>query len=303
MKEIMMMINPFKEDVGNIPKELYVIKKLLGFIVVFISSMIIAEVIAILGLAAAGYNFLQREMPSKDSMMLIKYYGFSIHLIITILYCKFIEKRSLESMGIVKKKIVKSYFLGTGIAVILLCIIFVLCVFSGAVVYYGKDNDINIILILAYLGGFIIQGAMEEIMCRGFLMNSLLYKIPTNIAILISSLMFAFPHFSTLFQSNTIVVIVGIVNLLLFSTVVSLLMIKYNNIWVSCAVHSIWNFILSIIIGINLSGSNSTSSVFKFSANENMELLSGGKYGIEAGLICTIVLILFVIVLGRKVEK
>ncbi|MHB9941254.1 CPBP family intramembrane metalloprotease domain-containing protein [Clostridium sporogenes] len=303
MKEIMMMINPFKEDVSNISKELYVIKKLLGFIVVFISSMIIAEVIAILGLAAAGYNFLQGEMPSKDSMMLIKYYGFSIHLIITILYCKFIEKRSLESMGIVKKKIVKSYFLGTGIAVILVCIIFILCVFSGAVVYYGKNNDINMTLILAYLGGFIIQGAMEEIMCRGFLMNSLLYKIPTNIAILISSAMFAFPHFFALFQSNTIVVIVGIVNLLLFSTVVSLLMIKYNNIWVSCAVHSIWNFILSIIIGINLSGSNSTSSVFKFSANENMELLSGGKYGIEAGLICTIVLILFVIVLGRKVER
>nr|WP_242568332.1 CPBP family intramembrane glutamic endopeptidase [Clostridium botulinum] len=158
-------------------------------------------------------------------------------------------------------------------------------------------------LILAYLGGFIIQGAMEEIMCRGFLMNSLLYKIPTNIAILVSSLMFAFPHFSTLFQSNIIVVIVGIVNLLLFSTVVSLLMIKYNNIWVSCAVHSVWNFALAIIIGINLSGSNSASSVFKFNANENMKLLSGGKYGIEAGLICTIVLILFVIVLGRKVER
>ncbi|MCW6109285.1 CPBP family intramembrane glutamic endopeptidase [Clostridium sporogenes] len=303
MKEIMMMINPFKEDVGNISKELYVIKKLLGFIVVFISSMIIAEVIAIFGLAAAGYNFLQGDMPSKDSMMLIKYYGFSIHLIITILYCKFIEKRSLESMGIVKKKIVKSYFLGTGIAVILVCIIFILCVFSGAVVYYGKNNDINMTLILAYLGGFIIQGAMEEIMCRGFLMNSLLYKIPTNIAILGSSFMFAFPHFSTLFQSNIIVAIVGIINLLLFSTVVSLLMIKYNNIWVSCAVHSVWNFALAIIIGINLSGSNSASSVFKFNANENMKLLSGGKYGIEAGLICTIVLILFVIVLGRKVER
>lgn len=303
MKEIMMMINPFKEDVGDISKELYVIKKLFGFIVVFISSKIIAEVIVILGLAAAGYNFLQGEMPSNDVMTLIKYYGYSIHVAITILYCKFIEKRNLESMGIVKKKIAKSYFLGTGIAVILLCIIFVLCVFSGAVVYYGKNDDINIILIVAYLGGFIIQGAMEEIMCRGFLMNSLLYKIPTSIAILISSAMFAFPHFFALFQSNTIVVIVGIVNLLLFSTVVSLLMIKYNNIWVSCAVHSIWNFMLSIIIGINLSGSNSASSVFKFNSNENMKLLSGGKYGIEAGLICTIVLILFVIVLGRKGER
>ncbi|MCS4474457.1 CPBP family intramembrane metalloprotease [Clostridium botulinum] len=303
MKEIIMMINPFKEDVGDISKKVYVIKKLLGFIVVLISSKLIAQAIVILGLATAGYDFLHGEMPSNDAMMLIKHYGVSINLVITILYCKFIEKRNLESMGIVKKKIAKSYFVGTGIAVILLCIIFVLSIFSGAVVYYGKNDDINIILILAYLGGFIIQGAMEEIMCRGFLMNSLLYKIPTSIAILISSIMFAFPHFFALFQSNIIVAIVGIVNLLLFSTVVSLLMIKYNNIWVSCAVHSIWNFILSIIIGINLSGSNSASSVFKFNANENMKLLSGGTYGIEAGLICTIVLILFAIVLGRKVKR
>ncbi|KIN80030.1 CPBP family intramembrane glutamic endopeptidase [Clostridium botulinum] len=303
MKEIIMMINLFKEDVGDISKKVYVIKKLLGFIVVFISSKIIAQAIVILGLATAGYDFLHGEMPNNDFMMLIKCYGLSINLVIIILYCKFIEKRNLESMGIVKKKIAKSYFLGTGIAVILLCIIFVLSVFSGAVVYYGKNDDINIILILAYLGGFIIQGTMEEIMCRGFLMNSLLYKIPTRIAILISSIIFAFPHFFALFQSNIIVAIVGIVNLLLFSTVVSLLMIKYNNIWVSCAVHSIWNFILSIIIGINLSGSNSESSVFKFNANENMKLLSGGTYGIEAGLICTIVLILFAIALGRKVKR
>lgn len=105
------------------------------------------------------------------------------------------RKEKLRKYGDCKKKIAKSYFVGTGIAVILLCIIFVLSIFSGAVVYYGKNDDINIILILAYLGGFIIQGAMEEIMCRGFLMNSLLYKIPTSIAILISSIMFAFPHF------------------------------------------------------------------------------------------------------------
>lgn len=302
MKKMIMMINPFKEDVGNISKEVYIIKKLLSFIVIYISAMIIGEIIVILGLNVAGYDFLHGEMPSNDVMMLIKYYGFSIHLIVAILYCKLIEKRNLESMGIVQKKIVKSYVLGIGITVILLGSILILSVFSGAIVYSGQNNDINMVLILGYLGGFVIQGAMEEVLCRGFLMKSLLYKIPTKIAILISSFAFAFPHFPTLFQFNTMAVIVGIVNLLLFSIVVSLLMIKYNNIWVSCAVHSVWNFTLAIIIGINLSGVNSTLSVFNFNVNENMKLLSGGQYGIEAGLICTIVLILFVIALGRKVE-
>ncbi|CAM2991847.1 CPBP family intramembrane glutamic endopeptidase [Hathewaya histolytica] len=303
MKKMIMMINPLKKDVDDISKGAYVIKKLLGFILVYISSSIIAECIVILGLNITGYDFLHGEMPSDDFMMLIKCYGFSVHLAITLLYCRFVEKMSLARMGIVKKKVVKSYFLGIGIAAILLGSIFILCVSSGSIVYYGKNDDINMILILGYLGCFIIQGAMEEIMCRGFLMNSLLYKVSTNRAILISSVIFAFPHFSTLFQFNIMIGIIGIVNLLLFSTLVSLLMIKYNNIWVSCAVHSVWNFTLAIIIGINLSGANSISSVFKFNVNENMKLLSGGQYGIEAGLICTMVLILFVIVLGRKVER
>lgn len=303
MKKMIMMINPFKNDVGDISKEAYVINKLLGFIIVYISSAIIAEGIAILGLTVAGYDFLHGDMPNLDAMTLIKYYGFSINLVITILYCKLIEKRNLESMGIVKKKIAKSYFLGTGIAIMLLGSIFILCMISKSIVYYGKNDNINIVLILGYLGAFIIQSSMEEIMCRGFLMNSLLYKIPTSIAILISSVMFALPHFPSLFQSNMLVGIVGIVNLLLFSTVVSLLMIKYKNIWVSCAVHSAWNFILAIIIGINLSGSENVSSVFKFNANENMKLLNGGQYGIEGGLICTMALILFVIVLSKRVKR
>ena len=153
-----------------------------------------------------------------------------------------------------------------------------------------------------YLGGFVIQGAMEEVMCRGFLMNSLRCKVSIQIAILISSFMFTFPHLSTLFQFSILVRIIGIVNLLLFSIMVSLLMIKYNNIWVSCAVHSVWNFVLAIIIGINVSGSNKTSSVFSFNVNESMKLLSGGQYGFEAGLICTAVLSLFIIMLLRKVK-
>lgn len=303
MKRMIMMINPFKNDIGDISKEAYAIKKLLAFVIVYVSSAIIAEGIVILGLTIAGYNFLHGEMPSVDSMMLIKCYGSSIRLAITILYCKLIEKMNLESMGIVKKKIAKSYFLGTGIAIILLGSIFILCIISKSIVYYGKNDNMDIVLILAYLGGFIIQSAVEEIMCRGFLMNSLLYKISINKAILISSVIFALPHFSTLFQFNILSRIVGIVNLLLFSIVVSLLMIKYKNIWGSCAVHSAWNFILSIIIGINLSGSKNVSSVFKFNVNENMKLLNGGQYGIEAGLICTIVLSLFVIVLSRNVER
>ena len=303
MKEMLKMINPFKKDVEHIQKELYVIKKLLGFIVVYIASMFIGEFIVILGLVLAGYDFLHGDMPSNDVMMLVKYYGFSIHMIVTILYCKFIEKRTLQSMGIVKKKIAKSYLIGMGIAIILIGTTLLFSVVSGAVTYKGKSSNVNWVFVAAYLGGFAIQGAMEELMCRGFLMNSLLCKVSKITAILVSSLAFAFPHFSTLFATGLQNSIIGVFNLFLFSAIVSLLMIKYKNIWVSCAVHSIWNFILAIIIGINVSGAYAASSIYNFNAYEGMKLFSGGQYGIEAGLICTIVLVIFVTMLVRKDKR
>lgn len=300
MNEIVKAINPFKRDEHYIKKEYFIIKKILSFMLVFISSMLIGEVIVIVGLSIAGYDFLHGVMPSDDIMRLIKYYGFSIHAIVTILYCKLIEKRNLTSMGMVREKVKQSYFFGMGIAIVLLGVILLLGVVSGSIIYDGKGEELNIVFIFAYLLGFIIQGAMEEIMCRGFLMNSLRKEVSTFTAIVISSVAFAFPHFSTLFASGIIIGIIGVANLLLFSTIVSLLMIKYNNIWVSSAVHSIWNFILAIIIGINVSGVGIKSSVFNFRTSKSMTWLSGGEYGVEAGILCTVVLIMFVILLVRK---
>ena len=54
--------------------------------------------------------------------------------------------------------------------------------------------------------------------------------------------------------------------------------------------HSIWNYILYIVLGLNLSGNDEiVASVFDMSSvGEN--LLNGGVYGIEASIIITAVL-------------
>lgn len=304
MKNIMRKLNPLTKDDMGVSTLIYVVKQLFGFLFIYIASMLLGEIIIIAGLSFSGYNFLKGEMPNNDVMMLLKYYGFSIHMSITLLYCKLLKKITFTDIGLTKKFIIRSYLSGYGLGILLIGITIMTSIASNAIVYTGMNSNVNWKLIGAYFGGFVIQGAMEEIMCRGYLMNSLRKRVSLPLAVTISSMVFSIPHFPTLFMNEYLISIIGVTNLMLFSVLMSILVIKFKNIWVSCAVHSIWNFILSIIIGIALSGSHQTLSVFNFTANGKLNMLSGGQYGIEAGILCTFVLMGFIMLTlkmkGRK---
>lgn len=62
-------------------------------------------------------------------------------------------------------------------------------------------------------------------------MTSLSEKVSIPVDILISSLAFAAPHFSSLLAGDFIYSFVGIINLLLVSTIFSLFIINGKNIW------------------------------------------------------------------------
>lgn len=299
MKKYLKMISPFNNE-SEMPKVLYVIKKVLAFILIFIASSLLAEVIVIASHFAIGLNPIAGEMLPLQSMLLMKYYGFFIFSILTLLYCKFVEKRTIQSMGFNRNII--GYLKGIFLAIVLLGLSLGFIVLTRNITYNGIYNNINIPIIIAFLGAFIIQGAMEETMCRGFLMVSLSKKTTITTSILISSMLFAIPHFSSLFENGLVYGIIGTINLLLVSAIFSLLMIKNKNIWISCAIHSFWNFFLFNIVGLNLSGTDKQPAVFSFTLNES-NIINGGSYGIEASIITTFVLTAFVILLIFLIKK
>ncbi len=299
MKKYLRMISPFNNE-SEMPKALYVIKKVLAFILIYIISSLLAEAIAIAAHFAIGLNPINGEMLSLQSMLLMKYYGFFIFSILTMLYCKFVEKRTIKSMGFNRNII--GFLKGILLATALLGLSLGFIVLTGNITYNGISNNINITIIIAFLGAFIIQGAMEETMCRGFLMVSLSKKVTITTSILISSILFSLPHFSSLFKNSLVYGIIGIINLLLVSAIFSLLMIKNKNIWVSCAIHSFWNFFLFNIVGLNLSGTDKLPAVFSFTLNEN-NIINGGSYGIESSIITTLVLAAFMILLIFLIKR
>lgn len=294
MKKYLKMISPFNNE-SEMPKILYVIKKVIAFILIYIVASLLGEAIVIALHFAFGLNPLKGEMLSVQSMLLLKYYGYIVFLVLALLYCKFIEKRTIKSMGFNGK--VYEFFTGMGIALVLVIGSVALIMSLGQIKYNGIGEDYNLLIIAAFFGAFIIQGTMEETLSRGFLMTSLTQKLNIPISITISALIFAIPHFSTLFANGYSYALIGLINLILISVIFSLLMIKRKNIWISSGLHSFWNFLLFNIMGINLSGTDTEQTALLEFQITKKNILNGGDYGMEASIITMLVLGVFAIIL------
>lgn len=299
MKKFLKNISPFnnKTDMPNI---LFVLKKILAFWFCYIAGLFIAEGFAILLHFAMGKNMLVGEVFDDRTIQLIMYYGYIVVIAVVLLYWKFIEKKPISQIGCNKK--FGTYFIGAVAGVLILLISVIAVVITGSIEYHGIFDSINVPVLLLFAGGFIIQGAMEEILCRGLVLQSLKEKTSLPIAIAVSTLMFILPHSLSLFSGEIIYSVIGVINLILISIIFSFITIKFDTIWVACGLHSFWNLVLYSVLGLNLSGTDEATAIFNMqSVGEN--ILNGSSYGIEASIITTVVLGAFtamILLLGKK---
>lgn len=287
MRQILKNISPFNNRT-EMATALFVVKKILVFWLCYIVGLLAAEGVVILLHFALGKNVFVGEMFDAQTITLITYYGYIVMAGVALLYWKMIEKKHLSEMGLTKQ--FGNYFIGLIGGVFLLAVSVIAIILTGNIDYQGIFENADIFVIVLLIGGFIIQGATEEILCRGIVLHALKEKTSTWIAIVVSTIMFVVPHLSSLFEGEIIYGIIGVVNLVLISVIFSLLTIHFNSIWAACGLHSFWNAILYSILGLNLSGNDETvTAIFNMkSVGEN--IWNGGKYGIEASLITSFVL-------------
>lgn len=287
MKQFLKNISPFNNRT-EMMTSLFVVKKILAFWVCYIAGLFIAEGVVILLHFAFGKNMLVGDVFDAQTITLIMYYGYIIMAGIALLYWKLIEKKSLSEMGLTKH--FGNYFIGAIIGVILLALSVVAIVLTGNIKYHGIFENVDIIMILLLFGGFIIQGATEEILCRGIVLHTLKEKTSIGIAIAVSTILFIIPHWSSLFAGDVIYGVIGVANLVLISVIFSLLTIDFKSIWAACGLHSFWNAILYSVLGLNLSGKDEkVASIFNMQS-VGKSIWNGGEYGIEASIITTIIL-------------
>ncbi|MCR4889954.1 MAG: CPBP family intramembrane metalloprotease [Ruminococcus sp.] len=286
VKEFLKNISPFNNKT-DMPAVLFVAKKLIVFAVCYWSGLLLAEGIIIGGFFACGKNFLQGEMFSDDIMMLIKLYGMIVVIAVSVLYWKLTEKRKLSEMGVTKS--ISGWFIGAGIGVLLIIVIVSAIMVTGAIRFNGFSADINIKMFLLMLGGYAIQGAAEEFLCRGLVFGALKDRVSMPVAVGAGALVFVLPHMATLADAEPMFVILGVLNLVAVSCLFSFITLRTKSIWAACGLHSLWNFALECVCGLTVSGNESSSSALINMRAAGENFLNGGKYGIEASAVTIII--------------
>ena len=236
---------------------------------------------------------------AMDTEKLIILFSCALSALVVVLYCRFAEGRSLFSMGFVRKDAWIHYLKGIAVGFVFFSTVYLTLIATGSVTFDGLNSKASLAMLLLFFFGFVIQGAQEEILTRGYFMMSLSTRLPAIAAILISSFTFSVLH---LFNSGF--GLLAFVNLVLYGVFLAVYMLKTGNIWGVCAIHSVWNFSQGNLYGMPVSGmSILETSRFSSSLVEGKEWLSGGAFGPEGGVITSAVSILAIVLtllLGKR---
>ena len=199
-------------------------------------------------LTEVSMEVTQRLMES-DGYMIGMLLSDIVMMLIVFLFCRFIQKRKLRTLGFIKKGMLKEYGLGMllGFAFFSVCVL--LGVLFGGLKIEGISPEFSIGIFVAYLLGYMVQGMTEEVLCRGYFLGSYARRYPVYAAVLANSLLFASLHLL-----NSGISVLAFINITLFGIFASIYFIRRGSIWGIGAFHSIWNLVQGNFYGIKVSG-------------------------------------------------
>ena len=235
-----------------------------------------------------AYSFLQgilfeyvlKNIVGYNIISVLCSYIFSA--IILLFFVKYFEKTTFDYFGFSKENNLVAFKVGLGLAILsVVGVVGILLMSNNISLTLSKDLKIGIIIMLVIL--VFMQGFLEEIVFRGYLMTRLAAKKGKWIAILLSSI------FYIVFRmSNPSVSKLDLINIFLISIVMSLLYWYFDNILVIAIFHAFWNCISGVVFGFNLSGIKLSDTIFTVEAISDKQILIGGSYGIEGSIITTV---------------
>ena len=210
--------------------------------------------------------------------------AFFASIVAIVIWVKFVERRSMRSLGLRRDKLGQALS-GALFGILTLGIIVgIMSIFGLATISGGINFSIAPILFFLLLG-FTLQASSEEIVARGWQFTAVGARYGLLPAVIFSSVFFTLLH---LFNPG--ITVIAIVNLVLFSFIMCLYVLKTQCLWGACGFHAIWNFAQGNIFGFNISGIDGGFRLLSMET-AGSEVLSGGTYGPEASLVATIIFI------------
>ncbi|MBE1443845.1 CPBP family intramembrane glutamic endopeptidase [Paenibacillus sp. OAS669] len=206
-------------------------------------------------------------------------------------WLKWFERRPFGTLGFSRQGLVSGYLRG-------LCIGFLMISFATGIAVLLNIGSFTPLsgplegvpalggIILVFLG-WAVQASAEEVLYRGWLLQTISIRTNPWIGVLLSSLCFACVHglnngFSPLVLCN----------LFLFGLFLALYRIDKGSLWGVCAWHTVWNWALGNIYGAEVGGSAAEGGHLFHLQLTGSDWLTGGAFGLEGSIVTTTVFLI-----------
>lgn len=249
---------------------------------------------------------LQVLLPWTNYLPLRMFIADSLHLLFSlILLCgaaRFLEREKLTNFGLgFPPGSTGEFWRGAALGAAMVTIVTVLLFALGCyrIISVQSNNDF-----LALVPALLVAAFLEELIFRGYIFRILEKASTTNLALIISSLMFGAVHMLNFKgdESWTCKLLsctaLGLDAGLLFGCA----FLVTRRLWLATGIHVCWNLFEGPFYGTPISGLNLGKPVL-LSLSSGPQWLTGGTFGPEASLIEVVICLILAIWLYRLAMK
>jgi membrane protease YdiL (CAAX protease family) len=234
------------------------------------------------------------EQASVRSLAIMIVLSFIVSYLLVFVFRKFIDRSTVYSLGFQWQGYQMQALTGMMAGIGTLGIGTLILVLLKNIRFIGWNMDGEDLFIS--FGLMILVAVSEELVFRGYILNNLMQSTNRYTALLISSLLFAIVH-----NANPGFSALAFINIFLAGIFLGINYIYTKNLWYAMALHFSWNFFQGPVLGYQVSGTH-LSGLF-VQELQGSDLITGGKFGFEASIVATGVILTFSAVLALVYNK
>ena len=197
-------------------------------------------------------------------------------LALTWAFCRFVDHSPLTDLGLQKQGWLAKLAAGWGLGALLILVVFGILVAGGWLTIESspwQPLDVAAVVLVAVVVGF-----NEELAFRGYIMQRLGQAWGMPLAVAASSILFGLVH-----VLNPNVTALGIVSVCTSGLLYACAYLVTRSLWLPMGLHMSWNIVQMHILGFPGSG-HVRPSVMR-SVTQGPELVTGGAFGPEGGIV------------------
>ncbi|MEV8504650.1 type II CAAX endopeptidase family protein [Actinoplanes sp. NPDC051475] len=124
----------------------------------------------------------------------------------------------------------------------------------------------------------------EEVAFRGYLFQNLREALPAAWAVGVTGLLFASGHFLG-GSSGPVHAVIGLVDLVLFSSLMILTRLRTGALWTAISFHTAWNWAQDCVFGVGVAGEDDYHNALLHVRLDGPSLLVGGPHNVDTDLL------------------